>query len=500
MDVLARVKDAIAPKSIRALRNETRRCGFREYCNAINPEFFRPDRAYQDILCETMQRAYEKKLINPETGKPYDILIINLPPGFGKSYTNMMFTTWAYGRNIKNKLISLSYNQTLSTEFAKGVKALIQDKETKDDKGYYCVNSFFPELKIKNGDSAKEKWSLEGRGVYRSYLATSFGGSITGMRGNIIIIDDPIKNHVEAVSDRIKDAHWAFFRGTLPSRVLPGGLQIVIQTRWATDDLAGRIINDAEYGKRCYVLEMKALSEDSENGVSLCESLYPTEDLQAKRRAMIPELWAANFMQTPLDIKGMLYGEFNTYATVDYDRFERIIAYIDTADEGTDFLCAVMGGVIGRFGYVTDVYYTDASMEDTEPETARKLADNGIRECIIESNNGGRGFARNVIRELAKIGDNAKGCCVTWFHQSKNKRTRIIVNATNVMEQIIMPEGWERRWPLFAKAVKGYQRKGKNAHDDVADGLTGFAELVNGDVKGRKKVRVQNRGMFGGRI
>lgn len=203
---------------------------------------------------------------------------------------------------------------------------------------------------------------------------------------------------------------------------------------------------------------MKALTEDSESGVSLCEDLYPTEDLQAKRRGMVPELWAANFMQTPLDVKGALYGEFKTYIAVDTSRFERVIAYVDTADEGADFLCVIMGGVIDKLGYVTDVYYTDAPMEEPEPETARKLADSGVRESIIESNNGGRGFARNVIKELAKLGGAAKRCCVTWFHQTKNKRTRIIVNSTNVMEQVVMPEDWQTRWSAFAKAVKAYQR------------------------------------------
>lgn len=86
-----------------------------------------------------------------------------------------------------------------------------------------------------------EKWSLAGRGIYRSYLATSFDGSIIGMRGNIVIVDDPIKNHFEAANDRAKDAHWAFFRDTLPSRILPGGLQIIIQTRWATDTSPGAL-------------------------------------------------------------------------------------------------------------------------------------------------------------------------------------------------------------------------------------------------------------------
>ena len=472
---------------------------FRAYCNLINPEFFKQSRKYQTEICQTMQAMYEKRMLHPQTGKPLDILIINLPPGFGKSYTDMVFATWVFGQDIRNKIISISYNSVLSVEFAKGVRDMIQDEEMPEEPDYYTTNSFFPGLAIKAGDGAMEKWSLDGRGVYRSYLATSFDGSLTGMRGNVVIIDDPIKNHKEAVNDAVKTEHWRFFTGTLPSRVLPGGLIIVIQTRWATDDLAGRIIADKEYGQRCHVLEMRALSKDDETGISLCEDLYPTDDLQAKRRGMMPELWSANFQQIPVDLKGALYTGFKTYPAVDPDKFQRIIAYVDTADEGADYLCAIIAGVIDKEAYILDIYYTDESMEITEPETARRLDLLNVREGVIESNNGGRGFARNIITKLKARGN--RKCAIKWFHQSKNKNARILVNSASVMEQVYMPEDWEQRFPTFARDIRKHQKKGKNEHDDAADTLTGIVEIVNGEIKCKRKVSAQSKTkLFGGRL
>lgn len=461
---------------------------FREYCNLMNPEFFKPHRHYQDRICDALQAMYEKRLTNPETGKPYSILIINLPPGFGKSYTACLFATWVFGRDIKNQVITVSYMQDLAIDFSKNVRNTIQEEPIHGDAGHFTATSFFPHLKVKRGDGAMDKWALEGN--YMSYLGTSFGGKLTGMRGNILIIDDPVRDAAVAVNDAEKLRQWEFYKNTFFSRKLEGAMQIIIQTRWATDDLAGMI--ESNYGDRCYVLKMAALDE---NDRSLCEDLYATEDLHEKRDTIDEHIWSANFMQIPVDIKGALYGELKTYSVADTDRFERLIAYIDTADEGTDSLCAIMGGVIGRIGYVTDVYFTDEPMETTEPETARKLTENRIREVLIESNNGGRGFARNVITALAKLKN--KRCNITWFHQSKNKKTRILVNATNVIEQIEMPEDWKKRWPAFAKAISTYQRKGKNAHDDAPDALTGFVELINGDVKGRKKAKVLKRSLFG---
>lgn len=463
---------------------------FRTFCNLRKPEFYKPGRQYQDVLCNTLQAAYEKKILSEKTGKPVKYLIINLPPGFGKSYTLANFVNWAYGKNVKNKVITVSYNGIIAPEFSRTTKDMLLERgELGEDS--YTTHDFFPDLKVKYGNSSVMKWSLEGS--YTSYLATSFDGTVTGMRGNIIIIDDPIKNDKEAANDAVKEGHWNYLRNTLSSRALPGALWIIVLTRWATDDLAGRLLE--KYPDKCHVVQFEALTDDSPEGISTCEDLFPTEDLQDKRETLSPEIWGANYMQVPVDKKGALYGEFKTYDVIDSDKFERVINYTDTADEGNDFLCSISGGQIDRYGYVTDVYFTDSSMEDTEPETARRLKMNNVRECLIESNNGGRGFARNVIRYLKEL--KCYKCSVSWFHQSKNKKTRIITNASNVMEQVIMPHDWKELWPEFAKHISRYQRKGKNDHDDAEDALTGFVEIINGDVKGKKKARTGRKSRLG---
>jgi len=481
-------KDSSSPDHIRRDKIKRGQDYFREYCNLINPGFFKPGRVYQDVICNSLQDFYENKLVNPETGEPYDILILNLPPGFGKSYTASVFATWIYGKNTKNQVIEVSYNQSLSIQFSKTVRDLIQDEEIGGDDDYFVVNSFFPHVKIKYGDAAMERWSLEG--YYNSYLATSFDGSITGMRGSIGIIDDPIKNAKEALNERVKEAHWDFYKNTFYSRMLDGAKQIIIQTRWATDDLTGRLFQ--EYPERCFVLSMKALDEA---GISICEDLYSTKNLLSKKATLDESFWLANYEQTPIDIQGALYSGFKTYDVIDADKFERIINYTDTADEGADFLGSISAGMIDSYLYVTDIYYTDEAMEITEPELTRRLTLHNARESLIESNNGERGFARNIIKRLKQIRN--RRCTVTWFHQSKPKKTRILVNASNICERVIMPEGWDKKYPAFFKALMSFQRKGKNAHDDAPDTLTGLFEFATGEVKGRKKARVLNRKKLG---
>lgn len=463
----------------------------RTFCNLRKPDFYKPEREYQDVLCNTLQAAYEKRLLSEKTGKPIKYLIINLPPGYGKSYTLANFANWAYGKNIKNKIITVSYNGTIAPEFARTTRDMVAEEPDPENEDSYTTRDFFPHVQLKYGDSSVMKWSLEGS--YASYLATSFDGTVTGMRGNIIIIDDPIKNDKEAVNEAVKEGHWNYLKNTLSSRALPGALWVIVLTRWATDDLAGKLLE--KYPDKCYVLEITALDVDGPEGVSTCEDLFPTEDLQDKRQTLDSHIWGANYMQKPVDLEGGLYGKFNTYDAVDPDKFERVLNYTDTADEGDDYLGSISGGTMGRYLYVTDMYYTQDAMEKTEPELARRLQFNGVRECLIESNNGGRGFARNVIRHLRAL--KCFKCTVTWFHQSKNKKTRIITNASNVMEQVIMPEDWETRWPEAAEHIRKYQRKGKNDHDDIEDTLTGIVEFVNGDVKGKKKARTGKKRRLG---
>ena len=117
-------------------------------------------------------------------------------------------------------------------------------------------------------------------------------------------------------------------------------------------------------------------------------------------------------------------------------------------------------------------------MEQTEPATAKMLYKNKVNKVKIESNNGGRGFARSV-KSILEQEYKSNRCIIKWFHQSKNKQARILSNATWVMEHIYFPVGWQNSWPEYYEAMTKYQREGKNKHDDAADATTGVCENMS---------------------
>jgi predicted phage terminase large subunit-like protein len=113
-------------------------------------------------------------------------------------------------------------------------------------------------------------------------------------------------------------------------------------------------------------------------------------------------------------------------------------------------------------------------MEVTEDKTAMLLTKGNVQVSKIESNNGGRSFARNVERILRVLGNTRT--MVKWYHQSLNKEARIFTQAADVQNMIYYPEDWETRFPIFAKSVKSYLAQGKNKHDDAPDALTMIIE------------------------
>lgn len=138
--------------------------------------------------------------------------------------------------------------------------------------------------------------------------------------------------------------------------------------------------------------------------------------------------------------------------------------------------------------YVTDVLMTDEGMEEAEPAVAAMLDADGVHEATVESNNGGRGFARNIERLLKDVHGNNK-CVVEWVAQTKNKEARILTSSAWTNRHVFMPYNWKRKYPEFYKQLTSYQKKGKNKHDDAPDVLAAIYERVANPEKGKFRVR-----------
>ena len=448
---------------------ELARRNFWEFCKMKAPDFYKEDRLYLKNICNQLQEFYESPTER--------VMILNEPPRHGKSRTGGLFAQWVFGIAPHEKIITGSYNEQLSTTFSRTVRNDISERKASKDKIVY--SDIFPNTRIKRGNSAANLWSLEGQHI--SYLATSPGGTVTGFGATLMIIDDIVKNADEAMNETVLENHWAWFTNTMLSRLEKGGKVIIIATRWNTKDLSGRALDHYKsIGVPVRLITEKALQDD---GSMLCEDVLDKQAYDLIVKTMGREIVEANYNQNPIDLVGRLYNlGFDTYKALPTDNkgqvvIEETCAYIDTADQGDDYLCCIIYAVYRGQCYVLDVYFTKEGMEVTEPEVAKRLYEHRVDRAFIESNSGGRGFGRSVERILREKHHWYK-TYIDLFSQTRNKKARILSSATWCQHNIKFPIGWEVNYSEFYGDVMGYQKEGKMAHDDAEDCLAGIYDRV----------------------
>lgn len=500
---------------------ELARRHFYDFCVALIPDFYKPERTYLKRICDELE-----DFVNDPDCR---ILILNMPPRHGKTLTCDLLSLYLIARDHLMSVMKASYNTILSNESSKKVRDYIL--EEKEDIRKITLKDIFPDTRIKKGDGQLKMWSVEGAKV-KSYISTSPKGTATGYGCKVMILDDIIKNHEEALRLDILEKHELWYKNTMQSRKESGGTgskRIIIQTRWNKADLSGVIIRDCErigikYKHICLPLEQ-------EDGTLLCESVFGWEDYRETKETMLEEIFQANYNQRPIDLKGRLYTKLKTYyverkdawgkvipilnkkgeemtmwdkklTQEEFNNFEKVFITIDTADEGKDYLAAIVFGVLKGKIFVLDMLYTQAAMEFTEPQVVELIHKYKPSYVQIESNNGGRGFYRNVRRMYEekykfssdKVKDYSKldydeqdrqmakfdNFYIEWdaFTQTKPKMSRILGESTNVMRCVYFPLGWSEKWPDAFESISTYQKDAKNLHDDIEDSLTMTYELA----------------------
>ena len=442
------------------LQCELARREFWEYCKLLHKDFYREDRDFLKELCYKLQDFY----YNDD-----EFMIVNEPPRHGKSFTATNFVEWVLGQNPLERIMSASYSHDLSKNFSKKVRGTISTEKIGDNIVY---SDIFQETRLKFGSSEAMKWQTD-KSNQINYLATSPSGSATGFGCTLMVIDDLVKNAYEANNESILEAQYEWFTNTMLSRREGKKKVLIIMTRWNSKDLAGKILEYVEENNISYShINFKAEQED---GTMLCPSIFDKKASDRAKQLMGEDIYEANYNQTPIDMKGCLYSNLQTYSEL--PTVLEVCNYTDTADEGTDYLCSINYAICSDDkAYILDVIYTQDAMEITEPLVAGMLTKDDVNYAVIESNNGGKGFARNVERICRE--NNNNHTMFKRFTQTKNKVSRILTGATGVMQNVIFPEDWKSMYPKFYKDVTQFQRLGKNKVDDCVDALTGIYEQL----------------------
>jgi predicted phage terminase large subunit-like protein len=286
-------------------------------------------------------------------------LIVSMPPRHGKSeLISKYFPAWFLGTYPDRRVILSSYEAGYAATWGRKARDLLEE--------------WGPALfgvQVDQKSSAADRWDLKGHAGGMNTAGA--GGAITGKGASVAIIDDPIKNAEDALSETIREKIWDWYRSTLRTRLQGAPRAIIlVMTRWHEDDLAARLIAaEQEGGEHWEVLELPALADPTAAkpdplgrapGAALCPELFDAAELDATARTLGSFWWTALYQQRPSPAEGGLLkrGWFKRYRLPD-DAAARA-AFLDSCDEvlqswdmafketkGSDF---VVGQVWGRRG------------------------------------------------------------------------------------------------------------------------------------------------------
>ena len=280
-------------------------------------------------------------------------LIINMPPRHTKSeFASYLFPAWMIGKNPKMKLMQVSHNAELAVRFGSKVRNLMDTEEYK---------MIFGDVKLREDSKAKGRWETNHGG---EYFAAGVGGSITGRGADLLIIDDP-HTEQDSMSDKAMDRAYEWYSSGPRQRLQPGGKIIVVMTRWATDDLTGRLVKAQSEPKadKWNVIEFPAIMPD---GQPVWPEYWKLEDLEAVKASVSTKNWNAQYMQDPTSEEGAIIKRewWQNYESEHLPKLLHVIQSYDTAfsaKESADYSAITTWGIFQPVeGYENAIILLDA--------------------------------------------------------------------------------------------------------------------------------------------
>ena len=220
-------------------------------------------------------------------------LIVNMPPRHTKSeFASIYFPAWYIGKYPKKKIMQVSHNAELSARFGSKVRNLIDSPEYKE---------IFGDVKLREDSKAKGRWETNHGG---EYYAAGVGGSITGRGADLLIIDDP-HTEQDSLSDSAMERTYDWYLSGPRQRLQPKGSIVLVMTRWAQDDLTGRLLK-AQTEPKADTWRQISFPAILPSGNSVWPEYWNLEELEKVKASLSVRHWSAQYMQEPTSEEGAI--------------------------------------------------------------------------------------------------------------------------------------------------------------------------------------------------
>ena len=399
-----------------------------------------------------------QSFVETYTGNPYDILVLSCPPQHGKSLTvTETFPSWYVGKYPDRRCIIACYNDDFAGKFGRRNKAKIDE-----------VGQFVFDIRLKkSSDRDMEVADHDGGIITRGIMA-----GITGNAGDLIIIDDPVKNRLEADSSTYRERLWEEWENSIMTRTQAGTKIIIIQTRWHEDDLAGRVIANENFVE---VVNIPVEAEENDIlGRNIGDALCPEIGKDNKwlqefkqRYADGKRAWNALYMGRPTSAEGNIFKrEWWQY----YDKLPEHIQLVGISVDATfkdsdtsDFVAIEVWGKLNNDYYLIDLIKRRMDFPETL-KAIRYMADKypNKHSILIEDKANGSAIISMLKHEIG-------GIIPITPQESKIARANAI---TGIVEggNVYLP----RYSDFTGEFVEEFASFPNGVHDDLVDACTQF--------------------------
>jgi predicted phage terminase large subunit-like protein len=388
-------------------------------------------------------------------------LIITLPPRNLKSLcASVALPAWFLGHYPSERAVVVSYSEALARTHANDFRQVVNNP---------LYQATFPAMQLERDTDREIVTTKRGKRI-----ATSIDGTLTGLGGNLIIIDDPLKLG-DAMSEAVRTRVIDWYRSTLLSRAddKTAARIVLVMQRVHQDDLAGylqeqggfEVLNLPAIAQRDETYELgDGRTYDRQKGELLHPEQEPAHVLAELKREMGPIAFSAQYQQSPIPPGGTIIKRkwLTRYeGNVGHEPGDRIIMSWDIAlseAETGDYSACVVLLNRGEVYYVLEVVrgrFPFNALKGKVMEVKRRY---GSSTLLIEDSP----ISRGLIQSLEEQSIN-----VTTYRPDTDKRARLIAQTDLFAgESVRFPRraAWLEEFTAELLAFPG-------RHDDQVDAL-----------------------------
>lgn len=428
----------------------------------------------------------------------YDMLLISLIPGAGKTSIEKFFLSGVIGWYPKDFNLFYSHSSDITRMFYDGELDIVKNL------GEYCWHDIFPNLAVSGENAKMEQFNVGKYKPFPSVQCTSVGSKNAGKvrASKFLLVDDMIGGIEEALNRNILDKLWDKYAVDARQRKIQDTdgnncKEIHIATRWSIHDVIGRIQKMYEGNDRVKTIAVPDI--DPKTGKSNFDyeySGFTVEFFEDQQLLMDDVSYRCLYKQEPIEREGLLFPEEKTrrYLNLPHGAPEIITAQCDTKGKGTDYFVLPVLQKYGEDYYCVDCVCDNTADYELQYENASNIiVDNQVQECEFERNSGGDRVALEVNKRVEQ-----KGwiCNITDTPTETNKEARIYQCSSWILQHVIFKDSSlytpKEPYGVMMSLLTRYSVSDKKQLDDVPDVFSNFAIRMTAGTREARAEAVHN--------